>query len=601
MRLFAIVVLLCSTLVGRGEAQKAGPEFVKQGLLIPGFQVDSGIDMRAATEAGNAARSAAKDQSNGREVEVISSLTIATDMEKAGFLRNEPWLEGAVRSLAAHTRADEYVVGRVERDGRGGRPARVSGTLVLMRDPRMRQPLPAADAPNLERAAEALGGSVVKARVQLSHLRHCENALRGGQPRDAMRAARAGVAAYPTSTLARTCLIWALRASGSDASEVLAVAREILAIDSTNFYALEAGAVALDSLGRRAESAPLWVRLASTDTLNLELTERALYSLHDGGSLDVGESLALRAAATFPDHLPFLRHQWRIGYARQSWPVAIAAGEALLARDSTARQDPVFFRRLAIAYRTAGHPFKAVETAASGVSRFPSDARLYSLYTQYVLAESDTVLSRGIAQFPRDGELLALHAQRLRLKGDLLAAVTTMREAITVDPSIPDGALMLAQSEIELGRPDSALASLRQALAAGTDSARLAQFVFARGSALYRAAQGTRRSADHALALRFIALADSVRPSSQSRLLLGMAALGVAQTSFSEAMTDADASRRCSLVQYATTMLPLARTALEAGREVAAEAAEQGIAYLDQLEPYSAAAVKGHCGDRPAG
>ena len=34
-------------------------------------------------------------------------------------------------------------------------------------------------------------------------------------------------------------------------------------------------------------------------------------------------------------------------------------------------------------------------------------------------------------------------------------------------------------------------------------------------------------------------------------------------------------------------MLPIARAGLEAGREIAAEAARQSLAYLEQLEPYA--------------
>jgi hypothetical protein len=154
---------------------------------------------------------------------------------------------------------------------------------------------------------------------------------------------------------------------------------------------------------------------------------------------------------------------------------------------------------------------------------------------------------------------------------------------------------MLAQAEMELGRPDSALVSLRAALAAGTDSTRLAQFAFARGNTLYRAAQATRSSADHALALRFLALADSVRPNAQSRLLLGMTALGLAQTALAEAYASSDQAHRCVLAQQASAVLPIARASLEFGRDVSAEAVEQAMAYLAQLEPYSASTIQAAC------
>lgn len=594
-RSVGLAALLGTIAAAPVPAQRVTPEFVRQGLLVPGFLVDSGNDARSATRAGDAARAVARNRSNGREVEVIGTTAIRTILAEAGFRPTDPWIEPAIHSLGVHTRADEYLVGRVERDGRGGQPARVSGTLVLMRNTRMRQPLPAVSAPALDAAAAMLGESLVAARSQLANVRRCENGIRAGDRAAAMRAAREAIATYPRATLARTCLVWALREEGRPASELLAAGEEILALDSANYYGLETVALALDSLGRPSEAAGYWTRLARTDSANLELAERVLHALYDGGSLEEGEQLAVRLSAEFPDHLAFARHQWRIAFDRRSWAAALAAAEVLLARDSAALADPVFFRRLATAYRAAGRPFKAVETVARGVSLFPRDARLYSLYTQFVMAESDTVLPRGLELFPRDGDLLALKAQHLRAGGRLADAVGAMREAIAAGSTVPDAALMLAQAEMELGRPDSALVSLRNALSAGTDSTRLAQFAFARGNALYRAAQGTRRSVDHSLALRFLTLADSVRPSAQSRLLLGMTALGLAQASLAEAHASADPSNRCSLAQQASAVLPLARASLEFGRDVSAAAVEQGIAYLDQLEPYTATAIQASC------
>ena len=71
--------------------------------------------------------------------------------------------------------------------------------------------------------------------------------------------------------------------------------------------------------------------------------------------------------------------------------------------------------------------------------------------------------------------------------------------------------------------------------------------------------------------------------------------LGVAQAAFTEAVADKDGARRCTLAQQGSAMIPLARASLEGGREIAAEAVDQGLAYLGQLEPYSAEAVKGLC------
>ena len=95
-----------------------------------------------------------------------------------------------------------------------------------------RQPLPDASAPKLDDAAEQLARAIGAARTQLVHQRRCENALHMGRNEQALAAAREGVAEYPASTIARTCLVWALRATHAPWNEVLTVAREVLAIDS---------------------------------------------------------------------------------------------------------------------------------------------------------------------------------------------------------------------------------------------------------------------------------------------------------------------------------------------------------------------------------
>jgi predicted Zn-dependent protease len=238
----------------------------------------------------------------------------------------------------------------------------------------------------------------------------------------------------------------------------------------------------------------------------------------------------------------------------------------------------------------------AVAIAARGVARFPKEAGLYALYTQFVREEADTVLQRGLAQFPNSAELLALNAKELRSQGKVAESLESMKSAIAADSTlVGEGQLMIAQAQIDLGRPDSALVALRAAVARGEDSTRVAQFAFARGNALYRAANGTKASADYALALRFLAFADSVRSSPQTRFLVGAAALGVAQRALTEATLDKVRANSCSLARLGAEMIPLARTEIEAGQEVMPDAARQSLDYLTQIEPYAGKQLTAYC------
>ena len=244
-------------------------------------------------------------------------------------------------------------------------------------------------------------------------------------------------------------------------------------------------------------------------------------------------------------------------------------------------------------------PFKAIETLAHGVATFPKDVRLYSLYTQYLRADADTVIPRGLALFPQSAELAAINAKDLRAKGKLAESLDATKRAVELDSTMAQGRLTVAQLEIELGRPDSALVALHRAVSGGEDSALVAQFALSKGNAFYRAANGTKMSADFGLALRFLMFADSVRSTQQSKFLIGATAFGIAQSALTEATKLKDKVESCRLAKLGAEMMPVARSGLKAGEEMFAEAAKQSLEYLDQLDPYVEQELTAYCSEKP--
>ena len=567
-------------------------EFTRQGLLITNFTPADSSDFKLGRRAADAVRSRVSKYVDKREVEVFSGGDIRFQLSKSGISPDTVLPLYVIHSLGRYMRGDEYLDGMVERSARG---YRLSANLMLMRDRRIRQPLPTAEAPELDAAAEQLAKSVGAARAQLVPQRRCENALRDGQPSQALQAAREGVAAYARSALARTCLLWALRATGAQPAEVLSVAQEVLAIDEANSHAIETAAIMLDTLHRRDEAASMWLRLAATDTADVELTQRVLYAMIFGSNSRRAEPLALKASDEHPDSLTLLRLRWRITYDNKNWPRAIASGEKLLASDTATLADSVFFLRLASAYRANNQIFKAVETAARGVNLFPGDPRLYTLYTQFVKTEADTVVPRGLALFPRNADLYAMSAKELRARGQVAEALQATRTALAIDSTMTRGELLIAQGEMELGRPDSALTALHRAIGHGEDTSLVAQFALARGNALLRAANGTKSRDDFRLAMRFLGFADTLRKSPQSTFLFGVAAYSITQSALSDAPKMPTKPESCQLSRMGAETLPLARYGLEAGQEVSPEAAKQYLDYLGQLEPYVQRQIDAFC------
>ena len=574
-------------------AQKKGQEFTRQGLLIPNFATADGKDSHFGRKAADEVRSRVAKLSNKREVDVISGGDIRDHLYRSGFPDDTLLDEATIKTLGRYLRADEYVLGTVVRRSSG---IRLTGRLVLMRDSKLAEPIPPATGGELELAADQFARAIASARAELVPQRRCENALRDAQPQRAVQFARDAVAAYPRGVLAHVCLAWALRASGAPATDVLEAARAVLVGDSLNPHGLESAAVALDTLRRADEAGMYWLRLAATDTADLDLTQRVVVALILDGNTRRAEPLIVAVADAHPDSLSLRRLEWRITFDNRHWPVAIKAGEILLKTDSAAMRDSVFVLRLASAYRANGDTYRAIALAARGVNQFPGDAKLYTLYTQFVKSEADSVVPRGIALFPRSAELLAMNARDLRARGQLAEALAATRQAVEVDSTLDRGELMIAQGEIELGRPDSALVALHLAVARGEDTSLVAQFALARGNALLKAANGTKSRDDFRLAMRFLALADTLRRTPQSAFLLGVAAYSITQSALSDAPKMPVKTQSCELSHLGAETLPVARAGLAAGQEVSPEAGKQFLDYLGQLEPYVQRQIDAFCG-----
>lgn len=587
--------ILFALLSSPAVAQRKTQEFTLQGLLIANFTPAPGTTMKLARQATDAVRSRTSKLVNRRDVDVLDGGEIRYRFERAGYDPDTSLSIFDVRAIGKNLRADEFVLGTVSNGPNG---VTISGTLVLFRDERLRQPLPDATAARADSAATLFARSLAAARGQLVPERRCENALREGSASRAIAAAREGIAAYPRSTIARTCLVWAQKGNAPPA-EILKTATDLLEIDAINPHALEAAALALDSLRRRDEAAAHWLRLAATDTAELELQSRIAFVLVEGGNAKHAQPFLQELHRAHPDDLRFTRLLWRAAYELKDWSVAIGAGEVLLAQDTLARADSVFYLRLGTAYHAFNKPFKAIETLAHGVASFPNDARMYSLYTQYIKAEADTVVPRGLALFPKSSDLLALNAKELRARGKIAESLNATKQAVELDTAMSQGQLMVAQLEIELGRPDSALAALHRAVGAGQDSALVAQFALSKGNTFYRAASETKASADFRLATRFLLFSDSIRPTEQARFLSGAAALGVAQAALTEAAKATDKVESCRLATLGSEFIPVARAGLKAGEQTFAEPAKQSLEYLDQLEPFAQQQLKLVCPETP--
>ena len=586
-RAVGVATLLTGVLVPAATplAAQRQQEFTQQGLLVSPFK---SADRKVGNKAADEIRGRIDKAANKRELDVIDERSMTTALFNAGFPAEMVPDLSQVRALSRYLRADEYLMGTVDKTPAG---YRVGARLILARDVRMQQPVPDVVDPDVERAAARVASSIIEARRQLVPQRRCENAMREGRTSQAIEAAREGVRLYPRSTLARRCLLAGYLAQGTAADTVLATVNDMLRVDSLSFYALEGAAKAYDLLKNKDRAAEMWIRLQRTDTADVELAERVISALLYNGNSVKAEPLVTRISESMPEHLPIMRLRWQVLFANKSWKEAARVGQILLTTDTLSSKDSTFVLRLATAHKANGDAVRAVEIAARGLQQFPNDPRLFSTYVQFVRGEAVDGLSRGLAQFPTNAEFKIMQSQDLKTRGKAEESVDAMREALALDSTIQHGHLQLARAQAELGQNDSAFATLKRALSVGEDSTLVAQFALSRGNTLLRAANSTKQRPDYLLAMRFLSLADSVRNSPQAKFLVGIASLSVAQS----AATEAPKTKDCELSRLGFDMIAIAQPNLAAGADIAADAVKQYQDYLGQLQPVSAKQVEVFC------
>jgi tetratricopeptide (TPR) repeat protein len=563
----------------RGEAEKPR-------LLITPFKTDSaneGQGMRAA----DAVRSRLQKVTDDEEVWIVRKRDYENLLAQAGYRVDIALNPADVRLVSSRMRADEFLDGTLIRTAAG---FRIESRLVLLRDTRLSQPLPPVEGRDPRAAGEALAEHVVAARTQLPHERACVARAREEKYEEAAAEARAGIVAYPRATLARLCLVSVYSLQRKPADSVSSIAREVLAIDSTNKVALELSAGADEALGQSGSAIESYTRLLAADPNNPALVERVVSALARGGNIGLAKPAIIKAVEDNPGSITLLRLKWLILLASRDWKGAIEAGEALVRADSS-RADTTFFVRLASAYRADGQTQRAVGTLTRALEKFPTNSALYVLYAQYVKEEGDSAVTRGLEQFPDEAGLHALRAQALRGEGMLEESLVAARRAVELDPKLPRGFLQLARTQFDLSQPDSALASLEKAVANGDDSTLIAQYALGRGNLLYRQANEAKSRETYQLALRFVEIANRLRPTPQSSLLLGLTAFSVGQS----AVTEAPGTRSCDLARLAESSLGTAGAALPRGESVAPDAVRQYMEYLGQLQPVVQSQVQVFC------
>ena len=450
-----------------------------------------------------------------KQVWPIPGEEVKINLENSGFSFEAPLTPKDAAILSNRLRAEEFIEGSITlENGQFKTEAR----LVLANDAKLVQPLGSSTGRREDHAATPISKAFVEARRSLPAARRCFRSVTNRQYPDAIASAREAITVYPQSTLARICLASAYSHMGQPADSVLRLVDQILALDQNSYYALTLAWDAHKKAGTVAKGVPYITQVLLLDPNNVELYERVINDLMQLNQQQIAIDFVNSALENNPGDPQLLGLRFRLYVGVKDAKRTIASGEELLVTDTSAT-DTLFFQNLAAAYLADGQPARAAEAIARGIKKFPTNARLF----------------RAFAQF-------------LRAAGDTVASIAAARQAIALapdDPGTTNAILTIAQTFLGMGLLDSVGPMLRSASGSArtaTDSGNISSLAGTLGNRILTAARAdstTERATEARqqieLGLAWSALADSLAPSPTTKFQLGYAAtLAIQQIAMKE-------------------------------------------------------------------
>ena len=495
-----------------------------------------------------------------KQMYVIPKATICANLIASGFACDSMPDPITSRLLATSLRADFYVDGTVTKTATGYKS---DTRLVLARDNSMVQPLPTATGSKLGDLASQISKLILDVRKGLPDERTCETKLAAGDAAGAITAAKASIAAYPQSTIGRVCLANSLLKQATSPDSVIVVANQVTAIDPRSRPALIMLGDAYAQKNDLNHAVEAWTKLIASYPKDVQLVSTVVNKIGQSGQAAAAKPIIVAAVDSNPGDPDLVHLKWLILLATKDCADATTAGEQMIKAD-TAAADTTFFLRQSACYASANDPQKASATAAQGVAKFKNNAALWSLY-----------------------------AQTLRLAGQLPQSLAAAQTAVKLDPKTEHGYLRVAQAQIDLNQPDSAIGTLKRAVAAGEDKATVGQFLLVLGNKAYKDASAATppKREDFQRAETILAASDSISPSPAAKFVLGVSAFKIGDS----AVRDNQAAKSCDLAKLAESSFLTAQINIAAGGSIDPKTAQQLLSALEQYRPAVSGQIKKFC------
>jgi len=524
-------------------------------------------DRASGVQVADAVRNRVSAVVNMRQLYVIPKTDITNYLESSGYRPDSSLGLTDLKELAKLLRADEVIAGQVVRSGAG---FKIEPRLMLARDPSIAQPLPAVETGNPNDGARQIERTLQDARKQLADNRACESALRDRQYDKALASANAAIAKYPQATIARLCLA-SVYNEQKNYDELLKVTDEIRRLDPRNTFALRLAYGAYQAKNDPENGVRALMGLVALEPGNPNLQAQVVAELAKLGRPEVALPIVDTLIAQNPGDPTLLRNKWLLllGAAAAAdsasrpalFDRALVAGEDMVKLDTTLADSTYWTRQISAATGSSA-PQRALEFGSRAVQKYPNSANFWML-----------------------------KANAERRAGQLQMAEESVRRALAIDPKTPTASLLLAQLNIDLGRPDTVVAMVRRAVAAGEDPKTWGAFLLAPTQALWKYADSVKTREAYQKVLAVAQESDKLSPSETAAFFSGIASFSIGI----DAIQAAQKPKSCELAKLAQEMFLTTQMTMARGGRVDANTARTILGYVAQYAPTADQMVKAYC------
>jgi len=480
---------------GQEPAQRGGqPKQDTPYIIVATFRGDN---RELGVEAADEVRKRIASEHSAQELFVVTKHNINATLEASGYRADSALSPNDLMELSKQLHGEYVLDATVSKSGN----AVLLEPRILLRTANntMTQPLPLVNGKDPGDAAKLVEREITEAIKGMAPYKLCVNDLRAQKWDQAAKDAAAGITAYPNSTLSRLCLLSAVTGSKGSPDSVIAVARGILALDSTNVLALSNVFDAFRAKNDTKNALQVGEKLLALDPSNSALRNAVI-------SLDVTENnyepalhLVDSQLKDNPGDPQLLGTKWKLLLGAGRFKDAIVTGDELAKVDS-AQVTVDYYNRMLGAAQQGGDSTSIVRLAVAASQKFPKEISFVNLATQIYFKSG---------QYPK--------------------ALESARRAAQIDPKNPAPWQFIVATQNQMHMPaDSIVATGQAAVKAGVPADTLAASLMTIASGPLKHAQETSQRSDWLDALKASQTVDAIAPSSQTKFYVGVSAFSIA-------------------------------------------------------------------------